>query len=195
MIDRYVVVTITEGTESRNRLWLYPLTTSKGGACSASRSRSSTSPAAEMHTIELVDDRLYLQTDLDAPRGRIVWFDVTAPVTRRRSPRLIEVFRPERGHAARGERRPAAGMAVATLADVAPVVQLLELDGAVRHRPALDGGSLVGLEGRKDDHELFVGLSSVTAPTSAYRGGHRHREPSRPCRTCCRRPRRRCRIR
>jgi prolyl oligopeptidase len=42
-------------------------------------------------------------------------------------------------------------------------------DGAVRHRLDLPGGSLVGLAGRADDHELFVGLSSVTSPTSAYR--------------------------
>ena len=61
------------------------------------------------------------------------------------------------------------GMAVATLADVSPVVQVLDWDGTLRHRLHLTGGALVGLEGRTDDHELFVGLSSVTSPTSAYR--------------------------
>ena len=40
-------------------------------------------------------------------------------------------------------------MAVATLTDVSPVVQVLEWDGTVRHRLPLTGGSLVGLNGRE----------------------------------------------
>jgi len=164
---RYVVVTITEGTESRNRLWLYPLTTVEGRSVLGEPIKIIDDPVAEFEFVELVGDRLYLQTDLDALRGRIVWFDVTAPVATDGVPRLTEVFRPEKDTLL-AVTSAGGGLAVATLADVAPVVQLLELDGSVRHRPALDGGSLVGLEGRKGDHELFVGLSSVTAPTSAY---------------------------
>ena len=84
MIDRYLAVTITEGTDSRNRLWLYPLDDVDGPyRRSASRSRSSTRPVAEMLPIELVDGRLYLETDLDAPRGRVVWTDVTVSGRRR----------------------------------------------------------------------------------------------------------------
>jgi prolyl oligopeptidase len=62
----------------------------------------------------------------------------------------------------------AGGVAVATLADVAPRIEIREWDGSLRHRLDLTGGSLVGLNGRRDDHELFLALSSVTSPTQAY---------------------------
>lgn len=164
---RFVVVSITEGTESRNRLWLYPLATVDGRSLLDQPIKIIDDPMAEFEYLELVGDRLYLQTDLDAPRGRIVWFDVTAPVAAKSLPRLTEVFRPE-SDTLLAVTSSGGGLAVATLADVAPVVQLLELDGSLRHRLALDGGSLVGLEGRKDDHQLFVGLTSSTVPTTAY---------------------------
>lgn len=165
---RYVVVSITEGTESRNRLWLYPLSTVDGRSVLGEPVKIIDDPVAEFGYVELVGDRLYLETDLDAPRGRIVWFDVTAPTPADgRLPELTEVFRPETDTLL-AVSSAGGGLAVATLADVSPRVQILELDGALRHRLDLDGGALVGLEGRADDHELFVGLSSVLSPTTAY---------------------------
>lgn len=165
---RYVVVSITEGTESRNRLWLYPLLTVDGRSVLGEPIKIIDDPVAEFSYIELVGERLYLETDLDAPRGRIVWFDVTEPVPADGGlPELTEVFRPETDTLL-AVTSAGGGLAVATLADVSPRVQIHELDGSVRHVLKVDGGSLVGLEGRKDDHELFVGLSSVTSPTTAY---------------------------
>ncbi|HEU5485355.1 MAG TPA: prolyl oligopeptidase family serine peptidase [Microlunatus sp.] len=164
---RYVVVSISEGTESRNRLWLYPLTTLDGRSVLGEPIKIIDSPVAEFGYVELVGDRLYLQTDLDAPRGRVVWLDLTTPVSPGSLPLLTEVFRPE-SDTLLAVTSSGGGLAVASLADVTPVVQLLELDGSLRHRLDIAGGSLVGLEGRRDDHELFVGFSSVTSPTSAY---------------------------
>ena len=165
---RYVVVSITEGTESRNRLWLYPLDTVDDRSVLGEPVKIIDEPVAEFSYVELVGDRLFLETDLDAPRGRIVWFDVAAPAPADGGlPELTEVYRPETDTLL-AVTSAGGGLAVATLADVSPRVQILELDGSVRHVLELDGGSLVGLEGRKDDHELFVGLSSVTSPTTAY---------------------------
>ncbi len=163
---RFVVVSITRGTENRNRLWLYPLTTEDGVSTLGDPIPIIDEAVAEMAYVELVGDRLYLQTDLDAPRGRLVAVDVTAPTTPG-LPALTEVYRPETDTLLMAT--PAAGgVAVATLADVQPLVQVLEWDGALRHRLDLAGGSLVGLDGRHDDDALFVGLSSVTSPTTAY---------------------------
>lgn len=169
---RFVVVTISEGTESHNRLWLYPLSEVDGRSTLGEPIKIIDEPVAEFDVVELVGDRLYLQTDLDAPRGRLVWLDVTAPVSTspgapQRLPELVEVFRPE-SDTLLAVSSSAGGVAVASLADVAPRVEIREWDGSLRHRLDLTGGSLVGLNGRKDDHELFVALSSVTSPTEAY---------------------------
>ncbi len=165
---RYVAVTITEGTDSRNRLWLYPLGDLGGRTVLGDPIVIMDEAIAELLPIELVDGRLYLETDLDAPRGRVVWTDPTQPPGADGRPVLTEVHRPGTDTLVAIEA-VGGGMAVATLADVSPVVRLLDWDGTVRHRLDLAGGSLVGLDGRADDHELFVGLSSVTSPTSAYR--------------------------
>ena len=166
--DSYLAVTITEGTDSRNRLWVYPLEDVAGRTVLGDPIKIIDEAVAEMLPIELVDGRLYLETDLDAPRGRVVWTDPLLPSGEDGLPELREVYRPGEDTLLAIEA-VGGGMAVSTLADVSPVVQVLEWDGTVRHRLPLTGGSLVGLNGRRDDHELFVGLSSVTSPTSAYR--------------------------
>jgi prolyl oligopeptidase len=167
-VDRYLAVTITEGTDSRNRLWLYPLRGAEGRTVLGEPVKIIDDAVAAMLPIELVDGRLYLETDLDAPRGRVVWTDPAQPQGADGRPELREVYRA--GADTLLAIEPAGGgMAVSTLSDVTPVVQVLEWDGTVRHRLPLTGGSLVGLNGRDDDHELFVGLSSVTSPASAYR--------------------------
>ncbi|HEY5980853.1 MAG TPA: prolyl oligopeptidase family serine peptidase [Microlunatus sp.] len=165
---RYIAVTITEGTESANRLWLYPLSVAGGRSVLGEPIKIIDEAVAEMLPIEVVGERLYLETDLDAPRGRIVWTAPAAPAGADGRPVLTEVYRPGEDTLLAVEA-VGGGLAVATSADVRPVVQVLELDGTVRHRLELAGGSLVGLDGRADDHDLFVGLSSVTAPTTAYR--------------------------
>ncbi|HEU4547824.1 MAG TPA: prolyl oligopeptidase family serine peptidase, partial [Microlunatus sp.] len=167
-VDRYLAVTITEGTDSRNRLWLYPLGDADGRSVLGDPIKIIDEAVAEMLPIELVDERLYLETDLDAPRGRVVWTDPRRPPGEDSRPELREVYRPGEDTLLAIEAT-GGGMAVATLSDVTPVVQVLEWDGTVRHRLPLTGGSLVGLNGRDDDPELFVGLSSVTSPASAYR--------------------------
>ena len=166
--DGYLAVTITEGTDSRNRLWLYPLDDVDGRTVLGDPIKIIDEAVAEMLPIELVDGRLYLETDLDAPRGRVVWTDPSEPLGADDRPELREVYRPGEDTLLAIEAT-GGGMAVATLTDVSPVVQVLEWDGTVRHRLPLTGGSLVGLHGRSDDHELFVGLSSVTSPAAAYR--------------------------
>jgi prolyl oligopeptidase len=164
---RYVVVSISEGTESRNRLWLYPLGTVDGLSVLGAPIKIIDTPVAEFGYVELVGDRLYLQTDLEAPRGRVVWLDLSAATGSGALPVLTEVFRPE-SDTLLAVASSGGGLAVASLADATPAVQVIELDGSLRHRLDIGGGSLVGLEGRREDHELFVGFSSVTSPTSAY---------------------------
>ena len=92
--DRYLAVTITEGTDSRNRLWLYPLDDVDGRTVLGDPIKIIDEAVAEMLPIELVDGRLYLETDLDAPRGRVVWTDPRQPLGEDGRPELTEVYRP-----------------------------------------------------------------------------------------------------
>ena len=91
---RFLAVTITEGTDSRNRLWLYPLEDVGGRSVLGEPITIIDEAVAEMLPIEFVDGRLYLETDLDAPRGRIVWTDPARPLDGHGRPVLTEVHRP-----------------------------------------------------------------------------------------------------
>ena len=64
--DRYLVVSIVEGTENRNRLWVYPIITGRAQRARAARSRSSTRPVAEFVLAGSDGATLYLRTDLEA---------------------------------------------------------------------------------------------------------------------------------
>jgi prolyl oligopeptidase len=58
---------------------------------------------------------------------------------------------------------------VVRLVDVQPVITRYGLDGSVLGDVAISGGALAGIWADADADEWFVGLSTVTSPTRAYR--------------------------
>ena len=70
--DRFVVVTIVEGTQNRNRLWAYPIITEAGQSRLGAPIKIVDEPVAEFVVAGTASSTLYLQTDLNAERGRVV---------------------------------------------------------------------------------------------------------------------------
>ncbi len=163
--DAWVLVSIVKGTENRNRLWAYPVSTTAGRSTLGPPVTVVSAPVAEFGFLRTHGDRLWLQTDLDAPRGRVVSCPIVAGDP---TPELTEVV-------AEAESTLAAAVAVGdllvteTLVDVTPQLDRWGLDGSHRGRVEVAGGAVVGISGEPGDPEGFVGLSSVTSPTRAYR--------------------------
>ncbi|MGI8700298.1 MAG: prolyl oligopeptidase family serine peptidase [Nocardioidaceae bacterium] len=162
--DAWVLVSIVKGTESRNRLWAYPVSTADGRSTLGPPVTVVSEPVAEFGFLRTEHDRLWLQTDLDAPRGRIVSCPILAGDP---TPELTEIV-------AEGASTLAAAVAVGdllvteTLVDATPQLDRWALDGTHQGRIAVTGGAVVGIIGEPGDPEGFVGLSSVTSPTRAY---------------------------
>jgi len=106
----------------------------------------------------------YAKTDLDAPRRRIVSFDVREGLSSLRElvPQQPEVL----------EQAGMVGdfLVAQYLKDVLPVVRLHRTDGSLDREVALPGlGSASGFDGRRRDRETFYTYTSFNEPPTIYR--------------------------
>lgn len=165
--DRWLLVSIAEGTENQNRLWVYPVENSGGRSTLGEPVRVVDEPVAEFTPVRSTGDTLYVQTDLDAERSRVVSVDLAA-VAAGQPPAWVEVL-PETEHTLERVVAAGGGFVAVHLVDAAPRLTRYALDGTPLGVLDLVGGAVVALEGHPDDDELFVGLSSAVSPTSAFR--------------------------
>ncbi|HET9646947.1 MAG TPA: prolyl oligopeptidase family serine peptidase [Microlunatus sp.] len=163
---RYVVVTIVEGTENRNRLWVYPVLDQLGPSTLGGAIRLIDEPLAEVAFVRSVGSRFVLLTDLEAPRGRVVSCDIER-FERTGLTELIQLI-------AEGEDTietvVAAGDVLLSsgLRDAAPVLRRYALDGSPLGEIEVTGGAVTALNADVGEPHAFVGLSSVVSPTEVY---------------------------
>ena len=163
--DRYLVVSIVEGTENKNRLWVYPIH-------SGERSELG-------DPIKIIDEAfaefvlagsdattLYVRTDFEAAAGRLVAVDVdTFHSSGQVSWRQVVA---EAEHTLLEARAAGEGFILVYLADAQPLIVQVGVDGAPARTVDVASGAVVGLNAKRGDPEAFVGLSSVTSPTQSY---------------------------
>jgi prolyl oligopeptidase len=164
--DHHLVVSIVEGTENKNRLWVYPI-------ISGVRSELG-------KPIKIIDEAfaqfvlagsegptLYLRTDLDAEAGRLVAVDLDA-FQETGQVRLQEVVAESR-NTLMDAKAAGDGFILVYLADAQPEIIWIGRDGASTRSVGVAGGAVVGLNAKSGDADAFIGLSSVTSPTHSYR--------------------------
>lgn len=162
----WLIVTIVRGTENRNRLWAYPLTTADGRTELGEPVKVVDTPDAEYGFVRTDGAQLYLTTDLEAPHGRVVRVDLGWAA--RGDVEFAEVV-PEAAATLSGVEAAGDGLLLAYLDDAQPVVVWTRLDGTAGVELDLPAGALVGLDGSPDRRTAFVGLSTLDAPTAAFR--------------------------
>jgi prolyl oligopeptidase len=163
--DRYLVVSIVEGTENKNRLWVYPIT---GGARSelGSPIKIIDEAVAEFALAGSHGAMFFLRTDLDAEAGRLVAIDLhNMPATGQVQWREV-IGKSE--HTLLDARAAGDGFILTYLADAQPLIIEVGLDGGSPRIIEVPGGAVAGLNAERGDHEAFIGLSSITSPTHSY---------------------------
>jgi prolyl oligopeptidase len=163
--DRYLVVSIVEGTENKNRLWIYPITAGERSEL-GSPIKIIDEVIGEFALAGSEDSTLYLRTDLDAEAGRLVAVDVLNLIDSEEID-WREVV-PESENTLVDARAAGEGFILSYLADVQPLIMTVDLDGESPHVVAASGGAVVGLNAKRGDSEAFIGLSSVTSATHSY---------------------------
>jgi prolyl oligopeptidase len=160
---RYLFVFVNRGTEPQNRLYIADLGDPKQPKVDAPIRPLFDKGDASYAPIGNVGSTIYLQTDRDAERSKVVAFDIASPDQWR-------TVIPEQMNAIDQIAMYKGGIAVNYLEDVKAHVRLYDFDGkAIGDLPLPGIGSLQGLSTREDMPEIFYGFTSPLYPTTAFR--------------------------
>lgn len=153
-----LVITQTQGTEQKNRVYVKSL--KEPGAAVVELFGAFD---AEYNFLAKQGARLWFQTDKDAPNGRIVAVDLTAPG------QIVPVV-PETKNAIEGSVAAGGRLVVTYLVDAANELRVYALDGqdlgAIATPPL---GSVGVFSGDFDVPEAFFSFTSTTTPTEVWR--------------------------
>ena len=162
---RYYFIQTNKGTSNKNELFVKDL-----GSAVSPRLEAPVTALYPGHTaaylpLGVVHGVLYLQTDREAPRKKIVSVPVDRP-----DPANWRTIVPEARDSIEFASLVAGQLAVDTLEDVASAVRLYRLDGtraASVQTPEL--GTIAALTGRFDRAEIFYTFTSPLHPSTVFR--------------------------
>jgi prolyl oligopeptidase len=161
--ERFAILTISERGKGKEGNALYYRDLSKG-------EKNFTPIVAaigdyQFTAIDDVGDRLLVQTDQNAPNGKVMLFDPSNPAEANWKEILPEKPEPLQGAATAG------GKLFATyLKDVATRAYVYSMDGKLENEVTLpDLGAAGGFDGLKDDKFVFYVFTSFTYPPTIYR--------------------------
>jgi prolyl oligopeptidase len=107
----------------------------------------------------------YVQTDKDAPRGKLVAVSLRSP-----APASWRTIIPQGPDALSGVRRVNGKFVTTSLHDVASALRIYTTAGTPAGEVRLPGlGTVGGLSGRNEDRELFYSFTSFLSPSTVYR--------------------------
>jgi prolyl oligopeptidase len=163
---RWLAITVSQGW-SKSEIYLHDT----HGA--APLIPVATGEEAQFQVVDMLNDRLYLQTTSGAPRGRLFIVDPFHPA-RARWREIIPQSQGKNGEKTGDVLKYVAyvkgGLAAVYLSDAASRLRLFDRDGVARTEVALPAlGSISGLSGARDVDELFYSFNSFVTPTSVFR--------------------------
>jgi prolyl oligopeptidase len=157
--ERYLIVSVWEGSASYNRLWYKNLSTD------GEIVKLFDSADANYSLVDNIDDKLLIATDLDAPKTKIVLVDPNNP-----SKENWKTIIPESKDVIQNVTFVGGKLIVTYLKDAANAVSVYEPDGKYLYDiqlPVL--GTVTGFFGKKNDTETFYTFTSFTYPATIFR--------------------------
>jgi prolyl oligopeptidase len=157
--DKYLMMVVWLGTDNRNRFYYRELN-SDGEFV-----RLLDDMDASYNFIENDGSVFYFNTDLDAPKGRIIAIDAQNPA--RENWRTIL---PEQTDAIQSISCVNNQFVVVYMQDAKEIVKLYHMDGRFDREITLPTlGAISELSGKREDSEMFVGFTSFLYPTTIFR--------------------------
>ena len=158
-----VLINVWRGSGRRNGLMLLPL--QKGTYAGGTPVPLTMDFDAEYVPVTLADNTLYLRTNKDAPRGRLVAVDLARP-----APAQWRTVVPEGADAMTAASGVAGRFLLQYLRHASTVVRVFDPAGKDLGEVALPGvGTARGFGGRWRDSETFFSYASLNSPGEIYR--------------------------
>ena len=162
---RYVFIRTFRGADNNNQLHFINLGDPAQPAVTAEIRPIVESIGAEYTPIGNYGTRVYLRSDKDAPKRRIIAIDLENA-----DPAAWRVVVPEQRHAIEDAALVGGRIVIHSLADVQSRIDLFNLDGGREGEVPLPGiGAVTGLSGRSDSYDCWFMFSSPLSPATVYR--------------------------
>ena len=180
---RWLLIPVWHGTDPRNRLFAVRLGEGPP-APEAPVLELVPDPVALVAPVEVLDDVLYLVTDLEAPRRRLVRLDLSS-WSPDAGPESWHTVVAEADSVLEAAHLVGGRLLLQRLRDAASEVRIHGLDGIDQGALDLPGpGTVAGISGRPDRTEFYYAFTSFLHPTTVFRHdlargvGAVHRAPS-----------------
>ncbi len=161
----YLVLSISEGTDRRSRLYYKPLGRDGKKAKQTPAVRLLDAFDAAYTFVGNHGTTFFVQTDLDAPRGRLVAIDLKKPQAK-----AWRTLIPEGKDKLETVRNVGNGFIASWLRRAAAAVTFHKESGELVRELALPGlGDVSGFGGRPSDMEVFYAYASFTTPATIFR--------------------------
>jgi len=162
---RYVFIRTSRGADNNNQLHFIDLEYAAAPNVGARIQPLVETLDAEFAPIGNYQSRLYLRSDQDAPKRRIIAIDLEQP-----EPGAWKVVVPEQPHAIEHAALIGGRIITHSLVDVQSRLQIFALDGRPQGEIALPGiGAVAELYGRADEYDVWFLFSSPLSPATVYR--------------------------
>ncbi len=155
---RYLVITVTQGTDPKNRVFFKDLQIKESKVVELLDKAD-----ASYNFIDNDGPVFWFSTDLGTPRGRVVAIDTSKPLA------LQEII-PEAAETLEGVNVVDNKFVAIYLKDARTQVKVFDLTGKLRREVDLPGiGTARGFGGKRTDKETYYAFTSFTRPTTIYR--------------------------
>ncbi|HUS35479.1 MAG TPA: prolyl oligopeptidase family serine peptidase [Verrucomicrobiae bacterium] len=164
----YLIISISQGTDTRNRLFFKPLKHANGTIAGIKENKVvELIPGLEANYNFVANDGgvFYLVTDLNAPRSKLISIDTANPAKSN-----WKTIIPESKDTLRGVNLMREKWFAHYMQDAKSAIRIFKKDGSHDRDVLLPGiGSVGGFGGKRDYKETFYAFTSFTRPTTIYR--------------------------
>ena len=157
---KYLIISVWQGTDRKNLVFYQNLSQPESQVVELISEFE-----ASFSVIDNDGDRLWIETDLDAPRGRVIAIDL-----KNRDRRNWQEIIPEAEETLQGVGLLNEQFVANYLKDARSQIKIFDLDGSLVREVELPGiGSAGGFDGKRADRETFYTFTSFTTPATIYR--------------------------
>lgn len=154
---KYLIISVWRGSEPKNLIFYKDLTQPDAPVVELISEFE-----AEYGFIDYQDHQFWLQTDLDAPKGKVISFDINSKTPTEIIPEIEDTLQ--------GINVLNHQFIAFYLKDAHTQIKILNLDGSFVREVELPGiGSAGGFGGKRHETETFYAYTSFTTPTTIYR--------------------------